>query len=227
MRSLDLSNAATGIALVATLTLAVGATWLGLGEARTDDRAAVTGQNAAEARQRAGDAPARPPMAEPPGAAATSPKAAYAGRPFIGKPRPPVEVRLAATPQLDSGVPGRLTLEVRSGVAVEDLELRLEGDEGLELVGSATHRLRRLAAGQATRLEVAVTPTSGGSRRLSGFLAFTVAGQAQGVPVTLALPVRGPDRIGAVSAKPQTAAGIDAQGELVYSMAAETRVEER
>lgn len=214
-------KATMAIGLVSSVALVAGIAWTGGGQGRTDDRAAVAGRSAGEAQGHSG-------TAEPASGASVTPhKAAHAGRPFIGKPRPPVEVRLATAARLDSGVPGRVTLEVRSGVALEDLELRLEGDEGLALVGAATHRLPPLAAGEGRRLDVDVTPISGGTRRLSGFLAFTVGGQSQRVPVSLSLPVAGPDRVGVASAKPQAAPEIDSTGEAVYSMTAETTVVQR
>jgi len=154
-------------------------------------------------------------------------------RPYIGKPRPPVSVSLAPGAPLESGVPGRLTLQVRSGAPLEAVRLKVEGDEGLTVVGfeevPSTPGSTELAATlgaerQIPRFDVQATPTSGGTRYISGLLSFRINGVDQATAFRLPIPVGGPVTVGPVSAKPQRPPTWDAAGELIDSMPAETTV---
>lgn len=154
-------------------------------------------------------------------AGATEGGGAGDAQPFIGKPRPPLSVRVAEAVTLHSGVPATLLLEIASDVAVEALSLQVEGDAGLILTGTTTFTLAGLAAGERASVTVSLTPSSGGARRLAGFLRFDVGGQRQGMPLSLPLQVEGPVTIVPVSSKVERAPQRDATGELVYPLPAE------
>ncbi len=109
-----------------------------------------------------------------------------------GKPRAPVEASIAGTPALQSGVPGKVMLEVRPGVAVDGLTVEVAGDAALTVVGQELFRFGPLAAGEPVRIEISVTPTSGGIGRLTALLTLETGGQRQARPVTLALEIGGP-----------------------------------
>ena len=117
-------------------------------------------------------------------------------RPYVGKPRPPVDVVLMPGSLLESGVPGRLRLQVRSRVPLDSVRLVVEGDEGLAVVAyeevPGTEGAWHQSAGEAASFEISATPMSGGTRYLSGFLSFEVAGMSQGVPFRLSVEVGGP-----------------------------------
>jgi len=69
------------------------------------------------------------------------------------------------------------------------------------------------------------TPTSGGTRRLSGLVTFSVGGVAQAVPFNLMVEAGGPVTVPqAPSRKPEREPVRDASGELIDSMPAETTV---
>jgi hypothetical protein len=159
--------------------------------------------------------------------------AAERARPYIGKPRPPVSVSLAPGATLESGVPGQLSLQVRAGAPLEAVRLTVEGDEGLLLVGlreapaaSAGGEVPGTSGAwhQAASFEVEATPTSGGTRYVSGLLSFRINGVEQAVPFRLPVQVGGPVTVEPVSAKPERLPTRDATGELVDSMPAETTV---
>jgi hypothetical protein len=151
-------------------------------------------------------------------------------RAYAGKPRPPVEVRLVAGESLASGVPGRLMLRVRSAIPLEDLRLDVEGDAGLALTGAprqsdADPRDSRLpGVAESIRFEVPATPTSGGTRHVSGRVSYRIGGVAQAVPFNVAIEVAGPDTLAAVARKPAKVMVPDAAGELIDSMPAETTI---
>lgn len=149
------------------------------------------------------------------------PGKAEAARPFIGKPRPPLSVSVANAVTLHSGVPATLVLEIASEVAVDALSLQVEGDAGLVLTGTTTFTLPGLATGERASVTVSLTPSSGGARRLAGFLTFDVGGQRQGMPLSIPLQVEGPVTIIPVSSKVERAPQRDATGELVYPLPAE------
>lgn len=163
-------------------------------------------------------------------AAGQGPPALAAGsRPYIGKPRPPVEVRLLPGSNLESGVPGRLTLQLRSGAAIEVLAVTVEGDAGLVVTGvSRPPAVNRAAgpmgAGEAATFDIDATAMSGGRRRIAGLLVFQVNGVQQGLPFSLPVEVGGPVTLPAVARKPGRPVVRDATGELVDSMQAETFV---
>jgi hypothetical protein len=164
---------------------------------------------------------------------ASAPVKAIAGersRRSIGKPRPPVEVLLAPGAQLESGVPGQLTLRVRTPLGIEGIDLAVEGDEGLAVI-SATGEVPGTGGtwyqsdGEAARFEISATPMSGGTRYVSGLLSFTVNGVPQAVPFRVPVEVGGPVTVPAVPLrKPDREPVKDATGELVDSMSAETMV---
>jgi len=193
-------NILVGLAIATALAVA-GASWLAGGSIGLDP---------------AGDAAAGAPLAGAPESGK-----ADAAQPFIGKPRPPLSVRVAPAATLHSGVPAMLVLEIASDIAIDALSLQVEGDAGLMLTGATTFTLPGLAAGQTASVTVSLTPTSGGLRRLAGFLGFEVGGQRQGMPVSLPLNVEGPVSIIPVLSKPERAAQRDATGELVYPLPAE------
>jgi hypothetical protein len=149
---------------------------------------------------------------------------AQAARPYIGKPRPPVTVTLATGASLESGVPGQLTLQVRSGAPLEAVRLTVNGDEGLTVVGFKQVPATEAAGRQAARFEIAATPTSGGTRYVSGLLSFRINGVAQAVPFKLPVQVGGPVTVAPVAQKPERPPARDSKGELIDSMPAETTV---
>ena len=149
---------------------------------------------------------------------------AQAARPYIGKPRPPVTVTLATGASLESGVPGQLTLRVRSGAPLEAVRLTVNGDEGLTVIGFKQVPATEGARHQAARFEIAATPTSGGTRYVSGLLSFQINGVDQAVPFKLPVQVGGPVTVSPVSEKLERLPTRDAKGELIDSMPAETTV---
>lgn len=160
---------------------------------------------------------------------AASPARAGSIRPYIGKPRPPVQVFLAPGPALESGVPGQLALQVRSGAAIGAVELVVEGDDGLAVVNvremiPGMENARIAPADGVASFEIAATPTSGGTRYLSGFLSFEVNGVRQGLPFRIPVQVAGVVTAAPVVAKPDRLPVRDAAGELIDSMQAETTV---
>lgn len=165
----------------------------------------------------------------PEGAMTTAPQAQVdPGAPGVsaspGKPRAPVEASIAGTPALQSGVPGTVMLEVRPGVAVDGLTVEVAGDAALAVVGQELFRFGPLAAGEPVRIEVSVTPTSGGIGRLTALLTLETGGQRQARPVTLALEIGGPVTLQVPAEKPAVPPVRDATGEIVHSMPAETTV---
>jgi hypothetical protein len=148
-----------------------------------------------------------------------------AAHPYIGKPRPPVSVTLVPGASLESGVPGQLTLQVHSGAPLEAVRLTVRGDEGLTVVGFREAAGSSSASRQDSRsFEVSATPTSGGTRYVSGLLSFTINGVEQAVPFKLPVQVGGPVTVTPVSAKPERLPVRDSTGELIDSMPAETTV---
>ncbi len=141
-----------------------------------------------------------------------------------GKPRAPVEAGVVGRPVLQSGVPGKVTLEVRPGVAVDGLSVQVAGDAALTVVGQGQFTFGPLAAAEAVRIEVSVTPTSGGIGRLSALLTLDKGGQQQARPVTLTFEIGGPVTLQAPAEKPVAAPVQDSTGELVHSIPAETTV---
>ena len=141
-----------------------------------------------------------------------------------GKPRAPVEAGIVGQPALQSGVPGKVTLEVRPGVAVDALTVLVEGGASLTVVGQVNFRSGPLAAGEPVRFEIAVTPTSGGTGRLLALLTLETGQQKQARPVSLSLQVGGPVTAQAVAEKTAAPVVTDAAGEIVHSMPAETTV---
>ena len=147
-----------------------------------------------------------------------------------GKLRPPVDVSLMPSSQLEAGVPARLTLQVDSAAGVEGVELAVEGDEGLAVVsasreGPGTGGTRYQNDGEAARFEISAVPMSGGTRHISGLVRFTVNGVAQAAPFRLSLDVGGPVTVPALrSRKPDREPARDATGEIIDSMLAETTV---
>ena len=163
----------------------------------------------------------------------TANQPAEAVRRYIGKPRPPVTVTLAPGAALESGVPGAITLLVRTGVPISRMQIALEGDEGLAIaeVPAGTSGTRHLATdipslavGDALSVPIRVVPTSGGTRFISGLLSFEVNGMPQGAPFSVSVRVGGPVTVAPVTSKPQRPAFRDASGELIDSMPAETTV---
>ncbi len=143
---------------------------------------------------------------------------------YIGKPRAPIQARLVSVPSLHAGVPAQLVLEVTAGMAVDSLEVTLEGDAGLSVISARSHRLAALRAGESRRMRLDLTPSSGGERRLTALLTAEVAGQRYSRPISLPLPVAGPVTVQPQAAKPGPEPVRDATGTLVYSMEAETTV---
>jgi len=158
----------------------------------------------------------------------TPAKVSSGSHPYVGKPRPPVDVALVPGAALQSGVPGRLRLQVRSRLSLDSVRLVVEGDEGLAVVACeevpGTEGAWRQSAGEAASFEISVTPMSGGTRYLSGFLSFEVAGMSQGVPFRLPVEVGGPATVAPVQAGVERLPVRDAGGELIDSMSAETTV---
>lgn len=151
-------------------------------------------------------------------------------RPYIGKPRPPVQVTVLPGASLESGVPGRLMLLVRSRLPLQDIALVAEGDAGLSLVGlpravtAAAVDGRTPVAGERARFEISATPVSGGTRYLSGLVTYRINGVIQAAPFSLPLVVGGAVTVPVAPRKPGREPIRDAAGELVDSMPAETTV---
>ena len=86
----------------------------------------------------------------------TPTEVASGSRLYVGKPRPPVDIALVPGAALQSGVPGRLRLQVRSRVPLDSVRLVVEGDEGLTVVGYSsiqeqTATIRSLQSARSTR----------------------------------------------------------------------------
>lgn len=144
----------------------------------------------------------------------------HALRPYLGKPRPPVAVRLLQAPALAAGVPSSVAVEVTSRADVSEISLRLEGEGGLEVTRPA-RALAALRRGDRETLELAVIPTSGGPQRLAGRLEFTLDGQRMSAPVSLTLSATGPKMAIPFKSKPDREPVRDATGEWVYSLPAD------
>jgi len=142
----------------------------------------------------------------------------------VGKPHAPVEASVVGAPALQSGVPGKVLIEVRPGVAVDGLTVEVAGDAALAVVGQELFRFGALAAAQPVRIEVTVTPTSGGIGRLLALLTLETGGQRQVRPVALTFDVGGPAILQVPAEKPVVPPVKDATGELIHSMPAETTV---
>lgn len=156
--------------------------------------------------------------------------APMATRHYVGKPRPPVRVLLAAAPALEAGVPGELTIAVQAGMPITRLRLAVDGSPGLAVTG-----VERLGEGSGTsnpetaslredlsvEYRILATPTSGGSPFLAGHVEFTVDGVAQAAPFHLRVPVQGPPTTSADPARNQ-APLEDQTGEKIRILAAET-----
>jgi hypothetical protein len=153
------------------------------------------------------------------GDAATDHKSAL--RPYLGKPRPPLRVRLVPGTALEAGVPASIKIEVSSSADVTALSLRLAGEGGVEAGRAAGLRVPDLARGRAYVVEMPVTPLSGGPQRLSGVLEFELDGQRMAMPVVLPLRVGGPVTVFPSQSKPVREPLRDASGELVYPLAAD------
>jgi hypothetical protein len=187
----------------------------------------VAGSALAAAGQSSGPVPAsaRGPVEQASGTGGSERSQGYPG-----KPRPPVEVTLVPGASLESGVPGLLVLQVRSTAPLEGLGLDVTGDAGLTVVGPpravAAPSIEAPAAteGARARFEVSITPTSGGSRHISGLATYRVDGVMQAAPFNLTLDVGGPVTVPATSRKPERVPVRDSTGELVDSMPAETTV---
>lgn len=154
----------------------------------------------------------------------------HTGRRSPGKPRPPVEVSLLPGSELEAGVPARLALQIRSAERIQVTDLAVEGDEGLAVV-SARREVPGIGGtgyqsdGEGVRFEIAAVPMSGGTRQLSGLLRFTVNGVEQAAPFRLAVEVGGPVAVPVLRLrKPDREPVLDANGELLDSMPAETTV---
>jgi hypothetical protein len=154
-------------------------------------------------------------------------------RPYVGKPRPPVTVLLKEQPALESGVPGELRLEVRAGVPLAGLSLTVEGDTGLAVTGVESivpdSSEREWEAAPLNEKPVAeyrilVTPSTGGSRSVSGQVRFFVGGVEQAAPFRVAVQASGAAPLPTSADKPQADLVRDATGDLIDSMLAETMV---
>ena len=139
-------------------------------------------------------------------------------RPYIGKPTPPIRVRAVPVGELHSGRPGRLRLEVTAGSGIESATLNIVSDQYLEMIISGPVEIRQLGRGERHSVEIEVTPTSGGQRRLAGLVEFVVGGQRQAMPVTLDVPVAGPVTAIPARSKPEREPLRDATGEWVYPL---------
>ena len=169
-------------------------------------------------------------------------KPEHATRPYIGKPRPPLRVTLAPGTALAAGVPGTVSLLVRTGVPVTGLRIEVEGDAGLAVTAVGEQATlnaedgRRavqplgnastlaLAVSESLTVPVMVTPTSGGTRHISGLVRFEVNGVEQGATFSVPLKVDGPVTVAPVFSKHGRSPFRDAAGEFIDSMPAETTV---
>jgi hypothetical protein len=173
-----------------------------------------------EAPVAAAPEPTAPPAVSTPAVAAEVALPA-ARRPFLGKPRPPVNVRLVTAKGLYAGTPGSITVEVSSTVEIRNVALRFEPGPGLQPTRVGRQRVADAVRGRAPPVEIAVTPLSGGRQRLAGVLEFESAGQWTAIPVLLTVAVDGPVTILPSASKPGRPAELDATGERVQSLPAD------
>jgi hypothetical protein len=142
-------------------------------------------------------------------------------RPYLGKPTPPVRVRVLEGASLEAGVPGSIKIEVSSSADVTALSLRVAGEGGIEAGRPAGLRVPDVSRSRAAIVEMPVTPLSGGLQRLSGVLEFELDGQRMAMPVVLPLRVAGPVTVFPSQSKPGRDPERDATGELVYPLRAD------
>ncbi len=132
-----------------------------------------------------------------------------------GKPRPPVQVRLAEAPNLQAGVPARLRLHWMLPEGAMGASIEFDDSEAIQVTG--------VAMGAGGQLEAAVMPMIDGPQVLSGFISFRVDGSVQGSPFRLGLPAgRGPTPSVASIPEPAGVLSEDARDGMVMSLAAET-----
>ncbi|MGA0706224.1 MAG: hypothetical protein ACO3P8_11770 [Steroidobacteraceae bacterium] len=131
-----------------------------------------------------------------------------------GKPRPPVQVRLAEAPNLQAGVPARLRLHWMLPEGAMGASIEFDDSEAIQVTG--------VAMGAGGQLEAAVMPMIDGPQVLSGFISFRVDGSVQGSPFRLGLPAgRGLNPAASVP-EPAGVLSEDARDGMVMSLAAET-----
>jgi hypothetical protein len=113
------------------------------------------------------------------------------------------------------------------------LSLVAEGDAGLAVTGvesivPATSVREREAASfdgeRVTEYRIMVTPSSGGSRSVSGQVRFFVGGVEQAAPFRVAVQVPGAATLPTSAEKPPPELDSDETGDLIDSIPAETRV---
>lgn len=161
-------------------------------------------------------------------AAGRSGAAAAEYRMSPGKPRPPVVVTLEAGQALQTGVPAEVRLQVSLPLGMQLTQVAVDEADGLSLQGRAVltdaFRAGAMEDLQVARFSLAALPMSGGSLRLRGTVHFTVDGVAQAAPFNVRVPVEGPATVPEVGAMPPSQPVIDATGEVIHSMKAETTV---
>ena len=139
-----------------------------------------------------------------------------------GKPHAPVEAELLVDAPLQVGAPAKVRVAVASDVAVDGMTVEIRDSAGLAMTSPGTASWGATAAGEPRYVELGLTPVSGGKQRLTALLSVTRNGVSQSRVVVLSADVKGP--VTAATEKPRAAVTLDAAGEPVRSMPAETTI---
>ncbi len=139
-----------------------------------------------------------------------------------GKPHAPVEAELLVDAPLQVGAPAKVRVAVAPDVAVDGLMVEIRDSAGLALTSPGAASWGATGAGEARYIELDLTPVSGGKQRLTALLTVTRNGVSQSRVLVLSAEVKGP--VTAATEKPRAAVTLDAAGEPVRSMPAETTI---
>ncbi len=153
-------------------------------------------------------------------AAVPSLSADVANEHFIGKPHAAVSARFTPRSPLMSGVPVEVAVRVLPGAAAQYVEVSFSAGPGLTVVSPTGSQRLAITAGKPLDVVVNVTPSSGGSLKLSAMLTMVNGNDRQSRRVSVMLPAKGPVTVQPAAKAARTER--DAKGQLVEPMKAET-----
>ena len=107
-------------------------------------------------------------------------------------PEVPVEVQVMQAPELLMDVPAQLLLDVRVGVAIDGVEVMVEGDEGLRVMDYAPRILPAMNPTGGHQLFVNLVPKTRGSWKLTVRLTLHMDGEKRIRTLTLPFAVVAP-----------------------------------
>lgn len=140
---------------------------------------------------------------------------------FIGKPHAPVGATMTPLGALNVGVPTDVQVTIRPEGRAQSVIVEFTAGEGLSVVSPVGSQQFAVTPGQPIRTVVQVVPQSGGSLRLTANVTLVDGAERQGRPISTALQVKGPVTI---AARKPARTELDAKGQLVEPMQAETTV---